>query len=485
MNLHKRLQKAFPEFVTPEGFDWCAFRQQMDAVMGTEATYGLQWVGKSMLQQAETLQPMVPFVPSQTRTIAGEGIQHAFFEADNLDALHFLAQQHPASVKAIYIDPPYNTGKAFIYGDNYAQGRGSTRCQHSAWLSMMYPRLQLAKTLLRDDGIVFLSIDHHEAANLQLLCNEIFGIENHVALIPWVHNLKGRQMGSMPLAYTHEVILCYAKSITQLSPLMVSPSRMTAEMPSVYRMPKYKVHTDAKGSYVLKNQIYNSNRRFNEETCPNLVYDIYYHTRQKTVRVEDVSDEHLHKGWRKIPPHRNGDGVHRYHANRWSRAKVLAEQEDLAFVKKGDQYQVWTKIRDWDQTAFKDLIMDIPTQSGMKDIEALGFPKRIFDYPKPVRLIEVLLRTCTQGDDVVLDFFAGSSSTAHAVLRLNQEDGGQRRFIMMQAPIAIDDEHVAKTQGFDMISELSIERIRRVLQQQEIPDSVEVFIPTGDSIENS
>lgn len=205
-------------------------------------------------------------------------------------------------------------------------------------------------------------------------------------------------------------------------------------MPTVYKGFDYEVKSDSHGPYVIKNELYNTNSAFNEVTRPNLVYDIYVNPPTGNVKTAPVSMSHIHDGYVKISPKQNNNGVNKYHAFRWSAKKVETESYDLEFVESANGYKVFTKVRNVDETTAKDLVMDINTTTGARDIEAIGLDASLFDFPKPVSLIQFLSGFGSGDEDIVLDFFAGSGTTAHAILQQNAEDGGNRKFVLVQLP---------------------------------------------------
>jgi adenine-specific DNA-methyltransferase len=233
-------------------------------------------------------------------------------------------------------------------------------------------------------------------------------------------------------------------------------------MPSAYKGVVYETHFDQHGAYVLKNELYNTNSAFNEVTRPNLVYDIYFDPQTGDVKTTPVSQEHVYQGYVKIRPKANNNGVNKYHAFRWSPAKVIAEPHNLEFVQTPSGYRVFTKVRDVDSTALKDIAIGISTVDGSTDLATLGIDPAWFDYPKPSRLLQVLVAATTERDSLVLDFFAGSGSTAHAVALQNEVDNGVRRVISvnLQEPTADDSE--ARKAGLEVVSDITRARLSAI-----------------------
>ena len=212
-------------------------------------------------------------------------------------------------------------------------------------------------------------------------------------------------------------------------------------MPGFYKDNSTNVKYDAKGAYITTHELYNGNSKFNEETRPTLVFDIYYRENDGNILIEPVSEEYLHNDYYKISPHPNSDGKHKYHAYRWSKEKILNEKDDLEFVKSGNTYKIYSKRRDFDTTIVRDIITDISTSNGSRDLERLEI--KGFSYPKSVDLISLLINMATIKssedtdhentlDATILDFFGGSGTTMHATMQLNEEDGGHRQCILVQ-----------------------------------------------------
>ena len=380
----------------------------------------------------------------------GDIKDNLIIKGNNLLVLHSLKKRFAGKVKMIYIDPPYNTGNdSFKYNDSF---------NHSTWLTFMKNRLEVAKELLKEDGLIFVSIDDNEIHYLKVLMDEIFDRKNYLNTFCWVNNLKGRQIAGKGAAKTYEYILVYAKNkdSKNIGPFEIPIEKAKSLMPSSYKGFEYEVKSDQTGSFVLKNELYNTNSAFNEETRPSLVFNIHYNFKTKEVKFSDIDQDVNFEGFVKIPPKKNNDGIHRFHAWRWSKEKILRELSNLEFVKIKDEVKIFTKTRKYDTTNLKDIITDITTTKGTHDIKALFEGNKHFNYPKPVELIKIFVSQ-TGSEDIILDFFAGSGTTAQAVLEVNKEDGGNRKFILAEQL----DKHI----------EDSIERIQKVLQKGNINDS--------------
>lgn len=387
--------------------------------------YGLVWEDKpeDVVERCKTELPVLEEVEERAIESDPSLPTNLIIEGDNYHALSVLSYTHTGKVDVIYIDPPYNTGnKDFIYNDRCVDREDAFR--HSKWISLMERRLRLSAGLLSKNGLIFISIDDNEQAHLKLLCNEVFGEENFINQFVWINNLKGRQIQGVGAAGTSEYVLCYGRSGHSISQFQYSASFLKSIMPSAYKGFENEVKEDAAGKYIISNELYNTNSVFNEVTRPNLVFDIWYRESDSDIRFDDPRD----KRYTKIEPHKNSDGIHKYHAYRWSKRKILSESRDLEFIKNGKTFKIYTKRRDFDSTIVKDLITDITTNVGGAELKEMGI--KGFNYPKPTILIEFLVSISAEKNATILDFFSGSGTTGHAVQRLNAKDGGKRQFIL-------------------------------------------------------
>ena len=446
-----------------------------------KSAIGWTGLGSGRLFSSRTLPLRAPSDRSELSPSTSTPPGTSSSKATTWTALKLLQEPLLGQVKMIYIDPPYNTGNDFLYADDFADSRDDYLKQsgqvdeagarlvatsetggrfHSAWLSMMYARLKVARSLLTEDGVGFVSIDGNEVAQLKMLLSELYGPDNFVATITWVSNLKGRQISDGGPAGTHEYILCFAKDAQAVNQFRGSGAAFRKLMPDVYKGAAYALKEDAKGPYVTKNELYNTNSKFNERTAPTMVFRIHYNPDSGEVRVSDLDDETTYPGFITAMPHANSRPGLNWHAWRWSRAKILADHEDLEFDTTNGRLRIRTKIRDVDGMTMKDIVIGPSTMTGQADLEALGMG-RLFDTPKPVGLLETLVSVATGPDDLVLDFFAGSCATAEAVLRQNATDGGQRRFIMVQLDEPCGPGTPAAAEGFSTIAAIGRERVRR------------------------
>ncbi len=478
----QELRKILPEAFSENKIDWDRLKTVLgDHIDPRIEKFGFSWAGKSNAIRSVLVPSTATLRPDKEVSINFDTTENLFIEGDNLEVLKLLQKAYFEKIKAIYIDPPYNTGSDFVYKDDfkspvkgYLEQTGQITDEgqklqtnketngryHSDWLSMMYPRLKLAWNLLRDDGMIFVSIDDHEVHHLRLVMDEVFGEENYINAFLWVNNLKGRQIAGSGAAKTYEHVLAYAKKIENVGIFEMAVEKLKALMPSSYKGFNYEAESDEGGDFVVKNELHNTNSVFNEETRPNLVFNIHYNFKTKEVKFSGIKESTNFPGFVKIPPKQNNDGRHKFHAWRWSRDKIANELSDLKFVENGDGAKIYTKIRAYLSTSLKDIITDITTSNGASDLKELYDGAKYFDYPKPVDLIKVFISQM-EDDGIALDFFAGSGTTAHAVMALNAEDKGSRKFVLIQLPEALDKDSEAFKAGYKTIADLAIDRIRR------------------------
>lgn len=403
-----------------------------------------------------------------TGSVDFDTTENLYIEGDNLEVLKLLQETYLGKIKMIYIDPPYNTGNDFVYNDEFgirseewngisgnydADGNQivgalerNTEANgrfHTDWLNMLYPRLKLAKDLLRDDGVIFISIDDNEVENLKKVCGEVFGEGNFVAIINWKG--RGGRQDSKYYAAVHEYILCYAK---QREYFVAGEEIKSGD---VY--PKYDKE---KGRY-YKTQLlrkWGSNSR--REDRPNLFYPITAPDGTEVYPVVAVRDSQRPSICEKI------DGCWRHGA---STMEKNIKNGLVEFVKQDDgtwipYEKIFAPLEGEEKTKKYTTWID-ETNDGAKGIKDL-FGSTVFDYPKsPNLLVRFLKMAGVESGDIILDFFSGSATTAHAVMQLNAEDGGHRKFIMVQLPEKCDEKSEAYKAGYKTICEIGKERIRR------------------------
>lgn len=478
------LKENFPDFFDKyNNFKIDKFKNALksDEINITKEGYELNFLGKSYarFQTSTETETIISPLTDHNNKDENKNSENLYIIGDNLDALKHLLKSYSKKVKCIYIDPPYNTGSdGFVYPDNFKFDSATLsnkmgideeeaeriidmrgKSTHSAWLTFMYPRLVLARELLSDDGVIFISIDDNEHANLKLICDEIFGEENFVNNFTWLNNLTGRQISGIGAAKTNEPILVYSKSKESASTFNIDITFAKKYMPDAYKGFNFTIEEDNYGKYKKGDTLYNHNRKFNEETRRNLVYSIYYDEINNSFHPEnpDLDKTNLIE----ILPHKNNDGIHKFHAWRWSKEKVINEQYNLIAEKKSNgEYEIYTKNRNYNQTTLKDIITNI--SNGDNEISSL-FETKVFEYPKSTLLLSTLLGT--MDNSLILDFFSGSATTAHAVMKLNAEDGGNRKYILVQLPEVIEESKPAFKAGYKTIDEIGRERITRAAQK--------------------
>ncbi len=450
----QKIRDLFPNAVTEVlrdgeptlAVDFDILKQEMSNVLidDKEQRYQFTWPDKNKSILLANTPISATLRPCKEESVDFDNTQNLYIEGDNLEVLKLLQETYLGKIKMIYIDPPYNTGNDFVYNDDFAkdseeyldnsgqydeygnrlvQNSESNGRFHTDWLNMLYSRLRLAKDLLSDDGAIFISIDDNEIENLRKMCTEIFGENNFVAQFIW----KKKQGGGNDSNYVvaeHEYILCYAKNILSLYLGLDKKYKLDD---ALYPF------SDDKGDYGLIT-LDKASIQFSQS----LVFEI----------VGPNGEKYL-------PRIVNG----KQSCWRWSKAKVQNEYDELVF-KNG---KVYTKYYRPEGVTPRSLLIDSQygrTEAGNDDIKALFNPNP-FSYPKPVSLIEHFISIGTKNDGIILDFFSGSATTAHAVMQLNVEDGGSRKFIMVQLPELCDEKSEAYKAGYKNICEIGKERIRR------------------------
>jgi len=476
----EKLAKIFPGVITEvrdeqgnltRAVDFELLKQELSdrVVEMDKERYQLTWPGKKEAMLIANLPINKTLRPVKEESVDWDNTGNIYIEGDNLDVLKILQESYLNKVKCIYIDPPYNTGKDFIYKDNFKQSReeyladsgqvdedGNRLFQnteyngrfHSDWLSMMYPRLKLARNLLREDGVIFISIDDNEVHNLRKICDEVFGERNFIGQITVVGNPRGRDYGG--IARMHDYLLVYAKSEYY-------------EINRLKNKEKKFDMFDSIGGFELR-ELRNRNIKFNVNNRPNLFYPFY-------VNVNSVDDNELYEisltkkdGWIEVYP-AESQGIKTVW--RWGRVK---SKQNLninikARMMRSGKFQIVEKYRK-DKVMARSVWWDkkTNTEKGTLLLKEL-LHNKVYDYPKP---LEMLFQICEMGsnkDSLILDFFSGSATTAHAVMQLNAEDGGNRRYIMVQLPEPCDEDSEAYKAGFKNISEIGKERIRRAARK--------------------
>ncbi|QOY54008.1 site-specific DNA-methyltransferase [Candidatus Sulfurimonas marisnigri] len=443
----EKLKQIFPEVFSEGKINFAKLQEELGTFAEDEAErYNFTWAGKSEAKRIAQTPSTGTLRPCKEESKDWDTTQNLYIEGDNLEVLKLLQKSYHKQVKMIYIDPPYNTGKDFVYKDNFKDNiknyleitgqvdsegnRLSTNSDtngryHSDWLNMMYPRLKLARNLLKDDGVIFISIDDNEVANLRKLCDEIFGEDNFVADSIWRStdnsNNDAKQFSS---DYNHTLI--YSKN-PAWQPVKISDSAKQTH----FKNPD----NDPKGAYFDGNPLNSPNPR------ENLTYDLVSQT-----------------GYIIKPP-KNGW--------RWSKETIQEKIEtgEIRFTEDGKAIRRRTYLCDMQGLPPSNLWIDLDKtgHNRQSKYELLKMiPEDIFDTPKPVKLLKYILEISgTKEDDIVLDFFSGSATTAHSVMQINSEDCSKRKFICIQLPEETDGKSKAYKAGYKNICEIGKERIRR------------------------
>lgn len=471
LNIQK-LKQLFPESFTDGKFDVAKMAQLLgDYNEEAQEKYDFTWHGKGKALKMSQTPSMGTLRPSKADSKDWDNTQNLYIEGDNLEVLKLLQKSYYSKVKMIYIDPPYNTGKDFVYKDNFkdnlanykeltsqVDGEGfavssnpeTSGRYHTDWLNMMYPRLRLARNLLTEDGVIFISIDDNEVHNLRKICDEVFGEDNFVGQFIIKSTPNARDYGH--IGKMHEYILLYARFIL---------NTITNLLPDTTKKFKYE---DIKGGFNI-HPLYNSNESFHKGNRPNLYYPFYIDP--MSVNEEgffNLSLEPIDGGILVYPPLSQKNQVQ--FVWRWGKEKSTKylNKEIVGYFTNGE-WRVVQKMRN-DLKLIRSILddKDVSSRRGTREVEDL-FNNKIFSFPKPVGLVAKILKVGMAEDSIILDFFSGSATTAHAVMQLNAEDGGNRKHIMVQLPETTDEKSEAYKAGYKNICEIGKERIRRAGEQ--------------------
>ena len=451
-----------------------------EIIDGDEA-YEFTWVGKkSAIVEAnkptrKTLRPCIE------ESVDWNNTKNLYIEGDNLEVLKLLQESYLGSINLIYIDPPYNTGNDFIYRDNfniekqdyyedigmfddsgnrlfrnsYSNGRF-----HSDWCSMIYPRLMLARNLLSKDGVIFISIDDHELENLKNICDEIFGLENYQATISYVRKTSGKQDSSNFMKST-EYILVYSKTNEWKCKTLIADSNVTN---------RYNKQ-DLNGRKYRETDLRKTGAGDRREDRPQMWYPFYYNEEENILKVSDREDSALKKqGYIEIWPIKSDGSKGRW---RWGFstsknniellvARIMPKYKDekkytvyeMDFIDKNGEVRTIKEHTCWDRKEFN-------SDNAMQEFKNLGFSNQLFPFPKSSSLMKHIVYLANIKNGIVLDFFSGSGSMAQGVMRLNAEDGENRKFIMVQLPESCTESSDAIKFGYNTICDIGKERIRR------------------------
>ena len=453
----EKIQKLFPNAVTEVlrdgkptlAVDFDVLKQEMSNVLidDREERYQMTWPDKKKSILLANSPISATLRPCKEESVDFDNTQNLYIEGDNLDVLKLLQETYLGKIKMIYIDPPYNTGNDFVYNDDFAMDsdeyadvsgqydeQGNRLFQntenngrfHTDWLNMIYPRLKVAKDLLADDGVIFISIDDNEQANLKKICDEIFGETNFVSCMIWKSKSGGANDVST-VACDSEYVLIYSKNIELLQFNLDTEAQVTT-------------------SY---NQVDSDGRRYSLDRLDK--QSLGY---QSSLDFPIIGPD----GKTYIVEHKNPDvKVARW---RWGKETVKERYNELVF-----KYPyVYTKNYEKDGSIARNLLVDDRfgrTRTGKTEVAELFNKVAYFSFPKPTKLIKYLMKLATLSNSTILDFFSGSATTAHAVMQLNAEDGGNRKFIMVQLPEKCDEKSEAYKAGYKTICDIGKERIRR------------------------
>ncbi|MHB8092512.1 MAG: site-specific DNA-methyltransferase [Syntrophales bacterium] len=460
-----KIAEMFPNCITEDrdengnirqAVDFDQLRQELCAslVEGPRERYTLSWPGKNEAILTANAPIAKTLRPCEEESVDFENTKNLYIEGDNLDVLKLLQETYLNSVGLMYIDQPYNTGNDFIYEDDFAEDTESFLIRsnqkdeegnrliantesngrfHSDWLTMMYPRLKLARNLLREDGVIFISIDDNEVHNLRKLCDEVFGEENFLVTVIWQKRITPENRRTF--SHEHDYILCYVKSMAIFAQVRhLLP--LTSEARARYRNPDNDYRGDWQSIPAIAQAGHGTSSQFYELRTPDGRYldppsgCCWRYTEKRM--LQEIGENRIWFG-------ADGKGVPRI-------KRFLSESK-----------QGLTPSTLW---FAKDVSAN---ENAKKELSELFNKRVIFDSPKPIGIVKRMLELCTSSDgsDIILDFFSGSATTAHATMQLNAEDNGNRKFIMVQLPEPCDEKSEAFKAGYKTIAEIGKERIRR------------------------
>jgi adenine-specific DNA-methyltransferase len=471
----EKLAALFPNCVTEgadgKAIDFDLLKQELNhaVIEGNRERYRLEWPGKREAIVTANLPTTQTLRPVREDSVDFDNTENLYIEGDNLEVLKILQESYFGKIKMIYIDPPYNTGTNMIYSndysistDEYLEESGQIENGyrlisnpktdgrfHSRWLSMMYPRLKLARNLLTDEGFVVLAMDDSEIDNLMKLCDEIFGENNRIGIVTIVHKPEGRNQEKF-FGTSNEFALFYAKN--------KQAANFNNVILDTEKLSEYQF-VDAKGKYKKKNFIRRADGKYaTREAKPKFWYPIYVSKDLQDIsiirkddyfEVYPVIDNGVERTWKTLPE---------TFMELYDDGQIIAdlEEDKIVISEKMRENQVvkthWIK-KDYHAYHFGTKVLD----------ELLS--QKTFDFPKSLFLMIDILKLATEKKSIILDFFSGSATTAHAVMQLNAEDGGNRKFIMVQLPEQTDEKSEAYKAGYKNICEIGKERIRRAGQK--------------------
>ena len=493
----ERIAKLCPECITekigPDGIirtaiDFDILKQLLspDLIEGTSERYQICWPEKRNAIVRANQATNMTLRPCREESVKFDTTGNLYIEGDNLEVLKVLRETYLGMVQMIYIDPPYNTGKdSFVYNDFYYQDLASFALSdeafdesgklkydihvsaesdgrfHTQWLNMFYPRIKVSRDLLSEEGVLFVSIDGHEVANMKRIGEEVFGANNCLGVIANINNPKGRSDDKF-IATAHEYIIAFAKDREKTFWRGFEPTEIIEK--------RYN-KKDSEGKAYREIDLRKTGEKDLREDRPNLFYYFYYN--QDSGDFYPDRDENIPDGYIQIKPIRE-DGAE----GRWRWGIETAKDSIQSLIPKFmPSRKIWG-VMEKDYLEGRDLVKptsawtfkDVNSERGTEEFIELGFDKRVFLKPKPIGTIRRLIKLATDNDSLILDFFSGSATTAQAVFEENLMTGGQRRFIMVQIPEPIAEKEYAFQCGYHNICEIGKERIRRagnkILEEQ-------------------
>lgn len=436
-----------------------------NAVEDAPEVYDFTWVGKRAALQEAAAPINKTLRPYPEESVDWDKTQNLYIEGDNLEVLKLLQNSYMGKVKMIYIDPPYNTGNDFVYHDDFhrtqkeedeaagiineagermIKNTESNGKFHSDWCSMIYSRLMITRSLLSEDGFIFISIDDNEIENLRKICDEVFGSQNFKSQSIIINNRGGRDYGG--IALQHDYILIYSKSDLSILNL-------------INEKDKEFQYYDEKGGFNLM-ELRNRNVKFNDKNRPNLCYPFYVNPQKRDKNgLMEIALEPM-QGFVEVYPAKS-NGIQTVW--RWGKEEKARKNLNIEIFGKANQnggYMIVQKYRKtskmqrsvWDEKEFVN-------ERGTEAVKQLFNNKSYFDYPKSIFTIKRVIELGADEDCLILDFFSGSSTTAHAVMQLNSEDNGARKYIMVQLPEPVTEQ--AQDEGYNNLCDVAKERIRR------------------------
>ena len=467
----QKLSELFPNCVTESAevkmIDFDALKQELSSniVEGNQERYQLAWPGKAESLVTANTPINKNLRPNREESKDFDNTENLYIEGDNLEVLKLLQETYLGKVKVVYVDPPYNTGNDILYKNDFSESqfthskksgeiddqgnKATTNVEtngryHSDWLSDIYPKIKLSRSLLADDGIFIITIDHYELCNLGGVCDEIFGYDNRLGLVTIYINPKGRQHERFFSAST-EYMLVYAKNrdIAKFNKVAIDEEKL-----------KEFIYLDDKGKYRLDQFIRARSSTARGVKPPGFWYPIYVSRDLSSITTEEHEDYH------KIFPIQNGVEY------TWKTIKNTFNERnkngEYVAIEKDGNIIVCNKF--YEHQVFRNIWMDkkyFPEFQGTKVVKELFDGKNIFSYPKSVFAIKDILKIVSEKDSIILDYFSGSATSAHSIMQLNAEDGGKRKFIMAQIPEETDEKSEAYKAGYNTITEIGKERIRR------------------------